>query len=155
MEKIKNLLKNILTKEVILYIVFGVLTTIINLGSFYIMYNIFSWNENLSNFIAIILAILFAYITNKDLVFHSEAKNISEKINEFLKFIAGRTFTMILEFLGGMLLFKLPIPKVISKLFITIVVIILNFFISKFFAFKSRKGEHRNEKNNCNNSYIQ
>lgn len=139
MEKIKDLLKNILTKEVILYIVFGVLTTIINLGSFYIMYNIFRWNENLSNFIAIILAILFAYITNKDLVFHSKAKNISEKINEFLKFIAGRTFTMILEFLGGMLLFQLPIPKVISKLFITIVVIILNFFISKFFAFKSSR----------------
>jgi methylenetetrahydrofolate dehydrogenase (NADP+)/methenyltetrahydrofolate cyclohydrolase len=38
----------------------------------------FRWNENLSNFIAISLAVLFAYITNKDLVFHSEAKNLKE-----------------------------------------------------------------------------
>ena len=137
MEKIKNILTKILTKEVLLYVIFGLLTTIINLGAFYIMNDIFAWNENLSNFIAIILAVLAAYITNKDLVFHSEAKNIKEKINEFLRFIAGRTFTMVVEFLGGMLLFKLPIPEIISKLFITVVVVILNFFISKFFAFKS------------------
>lgn len=148
MEKIKDLLKKILTKEVILYIIFGVLTTIINLGSFYIMHNICNWNENVANFIAILLAVLVAYITNKDLVFHSEAKNSNEKITEFFKFIAGRAFTMILEFFGGMLLFQLPIPEIISKLFITVLVIILNFFISKFFAFKHvGKEETKNEKN--------
>lgn len=137
MEKIKNILKKVLTKEVILYIIFGVLTTVINLGSFYIMTTFFCWDENLSNLIAIILAVLVAYVTNKDLVFHSEAKKIKEKINEFFKFILGRAFTMVVEFLGGMLLFQLPIPEIISKLFVTVVVIILNFFISKFFAFKS------------------
>lgn len=148
MEKIKEILKKILTREVILYIVFGVLTTIINLGSFYVMNNICNWNENLANFIAIILAVLVAYITNKDLVFHSEAKSINEKITEFLKFIAGRAFTMVLEFFGGMLLFQLPIPEIVSKLFITVLVIILNFFISKFFAFKhTGKEELKNEKN--------
>ena len=63
-----------------------------------------------------------------------------KNIKEFFKFIAGRIFTMIIEFLGGMLLFQLPIPEIISKLFITVIVIILNFFISKFFAFKSNKG---------------
>lgn len=134
MEKI---LKKVLTKEVILYIIFGVLTTLINLGSFYVMNDIFKWDSNLSNLIAIILAVLVAYITNKDLVFHSQAQNTKEKIKEFFKFIAGRVFTMIIEFLGGVLLFKLPIPEIISKLFITIIVIILNFFISKFFAFKT------------------
>ena len=136
MEKIKEILKKVLTKEVILYICFGVLTTIINLGSFWIMNDILHWDSNISNFIAIILAVLVAYITNKDLVFHSEAKTIKEKINEFIKLIAGRAFTMVVEFFGGMLLFQLPIPKTITKLFITVVVIILNFFISKFFAFK-------------------
>lgn len=141
MEKIKDILKKVLTKEVILYIVFGVLTTIINLGSFYIMNDIWGWNENLSNFIAIILAVLVAYVTNKDLVFHSGAKSTKEKVNEFFKFIAGRTFTMVIEFFGGVLLFQLPIPEIISKLFITVIVIILNFFISKFFAFKSNRKE--------------
>lgn len=137
MKKIKELLEKILTKEVILYIIFGLLTTFINLGAFYIMHDILSWDENLSNCIAIILAVLVAYITNKDLVFHSKAKSVKEKVTEFLKFIAGRAFTMLIEFFGGMLLFKLPIPEMISKLFITVVVIILNFFISKFFAFRN------------------
>ena len=85
MEKIKELLKKVLTREVILYIIFGVLTTLINLGSFYIMFEILHWNENTSNMIAIILAVLFAYITNKDLVFHSKAGNAKEKLIEFWK----------------------------------------------------------------------
>ena len=139
MKKIKEIMEKVLTKQVILYIVFGVLTTLVNLGSFYVMNDILNWDKNISNFIAIILAVLFAYITNKDLVFHSEAKTIKEKMHEFLKFIAGRTFTMIIEFLGGMLLFQLPIPEIISKLFITVLVVILNFFISKFFAFKKNE----------------
>ena len=139
MKKIKRLSEKLLTKEVILYVVFGVLTTIINLGSFYIFTNILKWEENISNIIAITLAVLFAYITNKDLVFHSEAENKKEKINEFLKFIAGRAFTMVVEFIGCFLLFMTPIPQMISKLAVTVIVVILNFFISKFFAFKKKK----------------
>ena len=65
----------------ILYIAFGILTTIVNLGSFYVMNSILQWNENISNFIAILLAVIFAYITNKDLVFHSEADSFKEKNN--------------------------------------------------------------------------
>lgn len=139
MEKFKKLVRKVLTKEVILYGIFGVLTTIINLGSFYIMSTILKWNENLSNIIAIILAVLFAYITNKDLVFHSKAESTKERLIEFFKFILGRTFTMIIEFLGGLILFETAIPIMISKCCITVVVIILNFFISKFFAFKSKE----------------
>lgn len=139
MKKIKRLSEKLLTKEVILYVVFGVLTTIINLGSFYIINSILKWEENISNIIAITLAVLFAYITNKDLVFHSEAENKKEKINEFLKFIAGRAFTMVVEFIGCFLLFMTPIPQMISKLAVTVIVVILNFFISKFFAFKKKK----------------
>lgn len=138
MNKIKELIKKILTKEVILYAVFGVLTTIINLASFYVMDSILNWNENVSNFIAILLAVLFAYVTNKDLVFHSEASGIKEKFNQFCKFMLGRAFTMLIEFVGGLLLFNLPIPNIVTKAGLTIIVIILNFFISKFFAFKKK-----------------
>ena len=139
MEKIKKLTEKLLTKEVILYIVFGVLTTLVNLVSFYIMTKILNWNQSLSNCIAITLAVLFAYVTNKDLVFHSKAKGFKEKLNEFIKFIAGRAFTMVIEFVGGAILFETAIPEMISKLFVTVVVVILNFFISKFFAFKSKE----------------
>ena len=139
MEKIEKIIKKFLTKEIIFYAIFGLLTTIVKLGSFYICTNILKWEENISNIIAITLAVLFAYITNKDLVFHSEAENKKEKINEFLKFIAGRAFTMVVEFIGCFLLFMTPIPQMISKLAVTVIVVILNFFISKFFAFKKKK----------------
>ena len=139
MEKIKTIIKKVLTKEVILYIIFGILTTVINLGAFYVMNTFLGWNENIANLIAIILAVLVAYITNKDLVFHSGAETAKEKLSEFVKFMAGRAFTMIIEFIGGWLLFQTPIPEMISKLIVTVLVIILNFFISKFFAFKSKK----------------
>lgn len=138
MEKIEGLLKKVLKKEVILYIIFGVITTLVNLVSFYIMNTVLKWNENVSNFIAIIVAVLVAYLTNKDLVFHSEAKTIKEKLIEFWKFVLGRAATMLIEFGGGFLLFKLPIPNIITKLSLTVIVIILNFFISKFFAFKKK-----------------
>ena len=52
--------------------------------------------------------------------------------------MAGRAFTMIIEFVGGLILFQTPIPEMISKCIVTIVVIILNFFISKLFAFKHK-----------------
>ena len=80
MEKIQELIKKILTKEIIFYIIFGVLTTLVNLGSFYIMNTLFHWNENVSNMIAIVLAVLVAYVTNKDLVFHSKAEGAKEKL---------------------------------------------------------------------------
>lgn len=141
MKKIKELLKKILTKEVILYIAFGVLTTLVNLVSFYVMNSLLHWDENIANFIAILLAVIFAYITNKDLVFHANAKNLKERIQQFCKFMLGRAFTMVLEFVGGLLLFNLPIPNIIIKAGITVIVIILNFFISKFFAFKNNTKE--------------
>mgnify|MGYP004500546067 FL=1 len=139
MEKIKGIIQKVLTKEVMLYIAFGLFTTVVNLGSFYVLNTLLHVDENISNFVAILLAVLFAYITNKDLVFHSKAEGAREKLTEFFKFMLGRTFTMVLEFVGGLILFKTAIPAIISKCFITVIVIILNFFISKFFAFKTEK----------------
>lgn len=139
MEQIKKIIKKVFSKEVILYGIFGVLTTIVNIGSFFILSNILKIDENISNVIAIVLAVLFAYFTNKDLVFHSEAKNINERLKEFAKFMSGRAVTMIIEWGGCALLFLTPIPQMVSKLAMTVIVIILNFFISKFFAFRKKK----------------
>lgn len=126
-------------KDLILYAIFGVLTTVVNLGSFFILNTLLHVDENVSNFIAIVLAVLVAYFTNKDMVFHSEAETRKEKFFEFCKFMLGRAFTMVIEFVGGIILFKLPIPYIITKAALTIIVIILNFFISKFFAFRTKK----------------
>ena len=137
-QKIMEKVKKVLNREVIFYLIFGVLSTIINLGSFYILNTLLSVNENLANFIAIILAVLFAYFTNKDLVFHSEVKTFKDKIIQSLKFMSGRAFTLAVEFFGGLLLFKIPIPNMITKTFLTVIVVILNYFISKYFAFNSK-----------------
>lgn len=140
MNKLKELIQKFYKREIILYIIFGVLTTIINIASFMILSSIFNVEENFANIIGIILAVLFAYFTNRTLVFNSTASNAQEKLSEFGKFILGRVFTMIIESVGFWLLFTILnivcFNGLVSKLIISVVVIILNFFISKFFAFK-------------------
>ena len=136
MDKLKELIKKVLNKDVILYIVFGVLTTLVNLVTFYILSSLIHMNENIANLIAIPLSIIFAYFTNRKWVFHTEAKGFKANFYEFKKFISGRALTMFIEFFGCMLLFKTPIPAIVSKLAMNVIIIILNFFISKFFAFK-------------------
>ena len=140
MKKIISFMKKICTREVILYIIFGILTTCINIGTYKLLVSVFHLEENLSSNISIIVAVLFAYFTNRKLVFNSTASNFSEKIKEFGRFMLGRAFTMIVESVGFWLLFTVLnitiYDGLISKLIITVIVIILNFFISKFFAFK-------------------
>ena len=121
----------------LLYFIFGILSTFINIGSFYIFNSFFKIEENISNAIAIIIAVLFAYFSNRKLVFNSTATCLKEYFSEFCKFILGRAFTMLVELVGFWFLATLiGINELISKLTITILVVILNFFISKFFAFK-------------------
>ena len=137
MEKIKIIIKKFCTKEVISYIIFGVLTTIINVVTATILEKFLNVEGNLASTIGIILAIIFAYFTNRKIVFNSKAVTFKEKTYEFGKFILGRLLTMVIEMIGFFLLYTIcKIPFIISKCTITIIVIILNFFISKFFAFK-------------------
>ena len=146
MDKIKELIKKVCNREVISYIIFGVLTTIVNIVISYILKAFFSVEGNVASTIGIICSILFAYFTNRKWVFHSYAVTIKEKWAEFGKFILGRAFTMVVEIVGVFLLndvihsfygiFSDNIAYLINKMLMTVIVIILNFFISKFFAFK-------------------
>lgn len=137
MEQIKKLIHKFCTREVISYLIFGVLTTVVNIVVSMILESIFHLEGNLSSTIGIIACILFAYFTNRKWVFTSNATTRKEKLSEFGKFILGRMVTMVIEMAGFFLLYTvLMIPFFISKCSITVLVIILNFFISKFFAFK-------------------
>lgn len=137
METLKKVINKVCTRETILYIVFGVLTTLINIGISTILVKVFYVEGNLASTIGIIISILVAYITNRKLVFNSQATNFKEISEEFVKFILGRAFTMVLE-MGGVFLFYsiIGIEYVITKVSMTVIVVIVNFFISKFFAFK-------------------
>ena len=137
----KEKLKKIFNKEVILYVIFGGITTLVNWGVFYVLTNFAHMGDtevlkNVANFIAIFVAVLVAYVTNKDLVFHSGAKTAKDKWKEFGKFMLGRAFTMFIEWILGLVLFLTPIPDMIIKVAVTIIVVVLNYFVSKFFAFK-------------------
>ena len=156
MEKIRELIKKVLTKEVILYIVFGVLTTIVNWASFYLLTHFLNMDKtellkNIANFLAIFLSIIVAYFTNRNLVFHSGAKNFKERTIEFGKFMIGRAFTFVLELALCFIGFKIftNINETIIKMPITVLVIILNFFISKLFAFKNKHDGETNKEENA------
>ena len=136
----KNILKKVLNKEVILYVIFGVVTTLVNWGTFYVLTNFLHMGENevlknIANFIAIFLAMLVAYFTNKNIVFHSKTNDIKEHLKEFGKFILGRAFTMFLEWILELVLFLTPIPDMVVKVIVTVIIVILNYFVTKFFSF--------------------
>lgn len=136
MNNLNALMKKFLTREVLLYVVFGVLTTAVNFISFYLL-TLISIDENIANVISIIIAVLFAFFTNRKFVFNSDASTFKDKLREFYKFILGRSVSMVIEAGGFYLLFSiLGIQEMISKVIISIIIIILNFFISKFYAFK-------------------
>lgn len=137
MELIKKIKEKLLTREVIMYLIFGVLTTLVNLVTYFILVNVFNMEENTSNVIAIVVAILFAYVTNCYIVFRTKRNSIKERVVEFFRFIFGRIFTMIFEIAGFYLMFNiLGITDIITKPFITFFVVVLNYFISKVFVFK-------------------
>ena len=130
-----NVLKKILNKETVIYLIFGILTTIVNIVSFFLFNKLF--NYKLSNIIAFILAIVFAYITNKKYVFESKKEEKTEIIKEFIFFIGSRLFTFVLDMLLMVLFIEgLFVNVLISKVLVNVVVIILNYILSKKLVFK-------------------
>lgn len=141
-EKMQNIIKKFLTKEVIMYVIFGVLTTLVNLIISFALVDAFKIGGSIASAIGIVSSILFAYFTNRKWVFNTTAKGFAENLKEFWKFIAGRLVTMAIEQGGVMILyghFGMAFTPV--KLSLTIIVIILNYIFSKFFAFKTDKKE--------------
>lgn len=126
-------------KSIFFYLVFGVGTTVVNIVSYALFARICGFNTIVSNILAWILAVAFAYITNKLWVFESKCTEIKEIMNELIKFISCRLLTGIIDLLimfvfVDLLLFNDIIIKCISN----IIVIILNYVASKIFIFKKK-----------------
>ena len=137
MEKIKELLKKY--KFIILYGIFGILTTIINIVTYALCYDMFNISNVVSNIIAWILSVLFAFITNKIWVFESKSFDFKIFIKELWNFIVCRLATGALD-LGIMYVGVdlLKGPALILKIASNIIVIILNYVMSKLFVFKRK-----------------
>jgi putative flippase GtrA len=123
-------------KEVVLYIIFGVLTTLVNIMSYLFFAKICGINILISNIMAWFFSILFAYVTNRILVFESKNEKV---LHEFALFITGRGLSGILDsLLFYILVVSLMFNDVISKIFINIIVVIINYVLSKKIIFKER-----------------
>ena len=137
MHKIKELLDRY--KSVILYIIFGVLTTLVNLVSYYFCFNIIGISNVLSTIIAWILAVAFAFITNKLWVFNSKKFDKQTLIHEIVTFLGARIITGILDVIVMYIAVDLlQADATLWKMISNIIVIVLNYIASKLLIFKPR-----------------
>ena len=133
----KNLFRKLTDNKAFRYIFAGVLTTFVNFFVFTLLCKVFLLDVNISNIVSVILSILFAYVINKIYVFEAKTKNFKDLFFEFFKFVSARGVTMLIEVGGVFVLYSiLRIDELISKLIINVIVLILNYIISKFLVFK-------------------
>ena len=125
-------------KEKILYLVFGGLTTLISLITYYILtFTILNVNNpielQIANILSWITGFTFAYFTNREYVFNSQNKNLKE----FIKFFLSRIFTLLLDMLIMYIFVTLlKYNDTIFKLVSQVIVIVTNYILSKLIVFK-------------------
>lgn len=127
------------SKQIILYAIFGMLTTLVNIVVYFLFARLISINVVFSNVLAWFFSVLFAYVTNRKWVFQSQKKQV---LKECINFYVGRIGTGLLDtFLMFVFVELLEFDDLLVKICVNILVIILNYVISKFWIFtKGRKG---------------
>ncbi len=124
-------------KEQISYLFFGGCTFLVSMISFWFFNSVMKMPETVANIPSNVIAILFAYVTNKLFVFEKKTEDTKSLAKEFLTFIGGRFVTFLLEegiiYLGVNLL---HINGLAVKMIGQVVVIVSNYFISKFVVFR-------------------
>lgn len=147
MEKLRNVLHKYLNRETMSYLIFGVLTTVLNYAVFWVFLRIFGEEAALAaNVVAFIAAVIFAYITNKLYVFESKSWKLSVLKKEISSFLSARLLTFALEELGLLVAANLlhlgryavfgVDGILLSKLFLNVLVVIGNYILSKWIIFK-------------------
>jgi len=124
-------------KEIIMYLIFGVLTTLVNIVVYYITSKICKMDYQVSNIIAWILSVSFAFITNKVYVFESKNTNKNIVLKEILSFYSLRILSLGIDMLCMFVLISIcNINDLISKVIVNVIVIMINYVTSKLFTFK-------------------
>ena len=127
--------------ETIRYVIVGAMTTLVNYGLFELFYGVIGIGVTVSNVTSIFVSIVFAYVANKLVVFRHRSDSLSALILELCKFFGGRLFTMALE-VGAVELFYfvLGYDARLGKIAAQVLVIIVNYLISKLIVFR-KQGE--------------
>ncbi len=136
-EKIKALC--IKHKEVLLYLIFGGLTTVVSLVSFWICTYPLHINVLISNIISWICAVTFAYFTNAKWVFEAKPATRREAFRQFVSFYVGRLATLgVEELILLVFVTLLHGNEMIVKVIAQVVVVVLNYVVSKLFVFQKK-----------------
>lgn len=126
-------------KEILWYGFFGVLTTLVNIISFYLLDKT-GMNVYLNNFIAWFLSVLFAFVTNKLFVFNSKSLDKKVIIKEVVSFFFFRILSLGIDMAGMYICISMMnMNRMISKVLMNVVVIVANYIFSKIFIFKKKE----------------
>lgn len=121
-------------KEIINYLIFGGLTTLISIVTYALFAKVFNIDYLISNVLSWIIAVLFAYITNKIFVFESKSK---KNIKEITSFFFFRVVSLIMEMvILYIFVDMLYIDDLVTKIIAQVIVIVANYIFSKVFVFK-------------------
>lgn len=141
----KKLIDTFLNKEVINYLIFGVLTTIVNIAVYYVM----TWGKTgaletsemlVANFVAWVAGVVFAYITNKLFVFESKTDTMKAFFKELGSFVWFRVLSLILDMV--VMFVTVDVMKLndkVMKIVSNVLVVIANYIFSKMFIFKKEE----------------
>ena len=124
-------------KQTIMYLFFGICTTVVNIISYYVCTRCFGLSTTISTAIAWVLAVIFAYITNKQFVFESRSWSRDILVKELASFFLCRAATGILDIIIMYVGVDLAgLNDVAIKMLSNVIVIILNYVASKIMIFK-------------------
>lgn len=146
MKSIKELF--IKYKSFISYAFFGVCTTLINMGAYHLLYNVAKIPNVPSTIIAWFLAVVFAFITNKLFVFDSKSFKMKVLLYELVSFFLSRVLTGVLDVvIMYVAVDVLVLNEMLFKFISNVIVIIINYILSRLVIFRKKKKEENKEKN--------
>jgi putative flippase GtrA len=133
-------------EEIIAYLIVGVLNTLVSWAAWFLCaYTILDaeivWQNVMLSIISWVVGVVFGYFMNRIFVFKSKEPNI---LKEFLQFSGGRVSTWVLDAVMMVLMVNiLAINEAFSKIFVSVLVMIGNYLISKLFVFKKKEVEEK------------
>ena len=125
-------------KELALYVIFGGLTTLVDWSISFVLYAI-NVNVHVADVIAWCAAVLFAFVTNRAFVFQSDRRGLGNVVRELTAFASGRILTLVMqEIIVFAFVDCLAWNKYAIKIAAAVLVVIANFFLSKFWVFRKK-----------------
>lgn len=126
-------------KEVLMYLFFGVCTFIISVLSYSLINVGMGVNELVANVISWVIAVLFAFFTNRIWVFEGKTEGAKEFIVQMCNFFGGRLLTLVVEeIILYLFITRMELNSIVVKIVAQVIVIVLNYIISKLWIFRKK-----------------